>query len=118
MVEGVEPRSVLAHYGITAYRQCKVRCPVHDESRPSCSVDPVRGLINCFGCGWQGDVIKLVMEIEGLVFRDAVEFAKGLSHPGGAAVAPVADGPRGGLFGGAGDSAGGGGKVSPWDRLG
>jgi DNA primase len=48
-------------------------CPFHDERSPSFSVDPQKNLYHCFGCGVGGDVIKFVMEKEGLGFVEAVE---------------------------------------------
>lgn len=47
-------------------------CPFHTEKTPSFGVNP-RGFYKCFGCGAGGDVIKFVMEIEGLSFWEAVK---------------------------------------------
>jgi DNA primase catalytic core len=48
------------------------RCPFHDDRTPSFSVDDSRGLYYCFGCGAGGDIIKFLMETEGLTFPEAV----------------------------------------------
>lgn len=48
------------------------RCPFHEERTPSFHVNDSKGLYNCFGCGAHGDVIRLVGELEGLPFLDAV----------------------------------------------
>ncbi len=48
-------------------------CPFHDEKSPSFNVTPARGMYFCFGCGVGGDVIKFVMEIDGLGFTETVE---------------------------------------------
>ena len=48
-------------------------CPFHDEKSPSFNVTPARGLFHCFGCGVGGDVIKFLMEIDGLGFTETVE---------------------------------------------
>ena len=48
-------------------------CPFHTEKTPSFSVQPEKGYYHCFGCGAGGDVIKFLMEKEGLGFIEAVE---------------------------------------------
>ncbi len=48
-------------------------CPFHDEKSPSFNVTPARGMYYCFGCGAGGDVIKFVMEMDGLGFSETVE---------------------------------------------
>ncbi len=52
------------------------RCPFHDDKNPSLSVDPVKGLYHCFGCGESGDAIDLVRKIRNLSFREAVSYLK------------------------------------------
>lgn len=45
-------------------------CPFHRESTASFAV--YEDHAHCFGCGWHGDVIKFVMDMEGLDFMGAV----------------------------------------------
>ncbi len=47
-------------------------CPFHQEKTPSFSVDTVKGLYHCFGCGAGGDVFNFIMEIENISFPEAV----------------------------------------------
>ncbi len=47
-------------------------CPFHTEKTPSFSVHSVHQFYKCFGCGAGGDVIKFVMEMDGLTFWEAV----------------------------------------------
>lgn len=48
-------------------------CPFHKEKTPSFSVDPLRGLYYCFGCGAGGDAIRLHMQSTGDDFPQAIE---------------------------------------------
>jgi DNA primase len=50
------------------------RCPFHDERTPSFTVEPVKKVYHCFGCGAGGDVIKFVRETENLDFAGAIEW--------------------------------------------
>ncbi len=54
-------------------RHHKGLCPFHSEKTPSFMVNEEMGLYKCFGCGQGGDVIKFLMEIEGIEFREALE---------------------------------------------
>jgi DNA primase len=68
-------RAVLAHYGIAVVGQgdqTKVRCPFHDDARPSCSVNLAKGLFHCFagGCGASGNVLDFVHRMETLRASD------------------------------------------------
>lgn len=49
-------------------------CPFHSEKTPSFSVSADKQIYHCFGCGKGGGVINFIMEVEGLGYRDAVEF--------------------------------------------
>ncbi len=60
-------RAVLAHYGLSVIGQgdqARIRCPFHDDERPSCSVNLTERLWNCHaGCG-SGNVLDLVHKME------------------------------------------------------
>jgi DNA primase len=60
-------RAVLNHYGITPRGkgdQVKIPCPFHDDVEPSCSVNHVKRVYNCFGCHAGGNVLEFVHEME------------------------------------------------------
>lgn len=48
-------------------------CPFHAEKTPSFSVHAARQFYHCFGCHASGDVLKFVMEIEGVSFYEALK---------------------------------------------
>ncbi len=48
------------------------RCPFHDDSNPSLSIDLVRGLFICFGCGVKGSVYDFHMRLHSLGFKEAL----------------------------------------------
>ena len=50
----------------------KALCPFHNEKTPSFNVNPVKQMFYCFGCHKGGDVIKFVMEKEGVDFLNAI----------------------------------------------
>ena len=55
-----------------AGREWKGCCPFHNEKTPSFYVNEDKGFYHCFGCAAHGDVIRFVVEQEGLRFPDAV----------------------------------------------
>jgi DNA primase len=56
----------------SAYRYTGL-CPFHSEKTPSFSVNASKQFYYCFGCHARGDVLKFVMEIEGVGFYDALK---------------------------------------------
>ncbi len=49
------------------------RCPFHNEKTASFSVEPVKQIFHCFGCGKGGNVIHFIMGIENLDFPEALK---------------------------------------------
>jgi DNA primase len=78
--KGVDIVSLFSSFGVHLEKKGKSwmgRCPWHEDSTPSLSVDQEKGLYNCFGCGESGDAFDLVMKERGLDFPSAVKFLKG-----------------------------------------
>jgi DNA primase len=48
-------------------------CPFHNEKTPSFTVHAVHQFYKCFSCGAGGDVVKFVMEKEGISFYEALK---------------------------------------------
>lgn len=47
-------------------------CPFHNDHNPSFTVSPEKQMFYCFGCKEGGDVIKFLMKIEHLSYREAL----------------------------------------------
>ncbi len=47
-------------------------CPFHGDKNPSFSVNPIKNLWQCFGCGAGGDVIRFVELFDQVDFKEAV----------------------------------------------
>ena len=56
----------------SAYRYTGL-CPFHSEKTPSFSVHASKQFYHCFGCHAHGDVLKFVMDIEGVSFYEALK---------------------------------------------
>ena len=70
------------------------RCLFHEDRNPSMSVNAAKGVYHCFSCGAGGNLFKLVAEMEGLSFREAVAFLAdeaGIELPRGGALGPGKD---------------------------
>ncbi|MCH9754158.1 MAG: DNA primase [Alphaproteobacteria bacterium] len=50
------------------------RCPFHNESTPSFSVNDTKRFYHCFGCGANGDVISFIEKTQNLDFHAAVKY--------------------------------------------
>ena len=64
---------MLAHYGIEEHwprtgkrDQIKIICPFHDDHKPSCGVNLVKEVYNCFACDAGGNALDFVAHMEGL----------------------------------------------------
>ena len=70
MVDLVQAKTELRRSGGTSFSGL---CPFHDERSPSFSVDGVKKVFHCFGCGEGGDLFRFVELTEGVTFREALE---------------------------------------------
>src|SRR3954454_5258934 len=71
-------RVVLTHYGITPvsqHEQTRIRCPFHDDERPSCTVNLTAGVFSCkaAGCGVEGGLLDFVQRKEASSLPKAAE---------------------------------------------
>jgi DNA primase len=57
--------TVLQHYGHKPDRNHMLRCPFHEDDKPSLKIYPQTDSFHCFGCGKSGDVIEFCSLKEG-----------------------------------------------------
>jgi DNA primase len=58
-------QTVLQHYGHKPDRNHMLRCPFHEDDKPSMKIYPQTDSFHCFGCGKSGDVIEFCSLKEG-----------------------------------------------------
>jgi DNA primase catalytic core len=78
--KSVDIIALFASFGVELSKKGKSytgRCPWHEDSTPSLSVDRDKGLYHCFGCGESGDVVSLVEKMRGVGFREALAYLAG-----------------------------------------
>lgn len=67
IVEIIAPHATLKRAG----KRLTGLCPFHQDTAPSFTVDPDKGLWHCFGCGAGGNVFHFLMRAENLTFAEA-----------------------------------------------
>lgn len=70
----VDPLTVFSHYISLkkAGNRYRALCPFHSEKTPSFYAGE-NGMFHCFGCGLGGDVIKFVMLMEKMDFKECIQ---------------------------------------------
>jgi DNA primase len=63
-------REVAERYGLRFNSAGFALCPFHSERTPSFKIHNGRG--HCFGCGWHGDAIDFVQQLQGIGREEAV----------------------------------------------
>lgn len=74
---------VLLYYKLiydTAQAIQKIICPIHEDVRPSMSIDLYEGRYYCFGCGISGTAVDFVMEHEHIKEWDACRKVAHIIH--------------------------------------
>jgi DNA primase len=79
----IEP--ILRHYGAehvpgerSGWR--KMRCPFHDDTTASASVNNQYNSFKCHSCPVWGDAYQIVMQVEGVSFAQAKSIAQGIAE--------------------------------------
>ena len=81
---------VVRHFGgeVKEGRNVSVRCCMHDDSRKSAVIDTYNNLYFCHTCGKGGNAVNVIMELENMGFKDAVERAEEIATRGGHTLQP------------------------------
>ena len=68
---------IIRFYGgeVKEGRNVSVRCCIHNDTRRSAVMDTYGNLYFCHTCGKGGSAVDIIMEKEGIGFKDAVERA-------------------------------------------
>lgn len=79
---------IVQHYGgeVREGRNVSVKCCMHDDTRRSAVINTYDNLYFCHTCGKGGTAVQIVMEKEGLNFKDALERANEIATTGGYSV--------------------------------
>ena len=57
--------AVLNHYGLKPDKNGMVKCPFHQDDKPSMKIYPATNTFNCFGCDKNGDQVEFCTLKEG-----------------------------------------------------
>jgi DNA primase len=78
--------AILEHYGATVPTRngwAKMKCPFHNDSHASAAVNLQDNLFKCHGCQYKGSGYKIIMDKEGVSFREAISIAEGILNQSG-----------------------------------
>lgn len=73
--------AVFEHYGLPepGYGERPMKCPSHDDSHPSASVNRTEGVWFCHACGSGGTAAQIVMDREHVTYVEAMQFISTLT---------------------------------------
>ena len=79
---------VVRHFGgeVREGLNISVRCCMHDDSRKSAVIDTYNNLYYCHTCGKGGNAVNVIMELENVGFKDALERANEICAGSGGAI--------------------------------
>jgi len=70
--------TVLAHYNLKPDRNNQIKCPFHEDDKPSCRIYADTNTFHCFGCNTTGDQIEFIEKYEKCSKHEAILKAKQL----------------------------------------
>lgn len=63
---------VLSHYHLKPDRSNHIKCPFHEDDKPSCRIYPETNTFHCFGCNATGDQIEFIEKYEKCSKHEAI----------------------------------------------
>ncbi len=63
---------VLSHYNLKPDRSNHIKCPFHEDDKPSCRIYPETNTFHCFGCNATGDQIEFIEKYEKCSKHEAI----------------------------------------------
>lgn len=81
--------AILEHYGATVPTRngwAKMKCPFHNDSHASAAVNLEQNIFKCHGCQYKGSGYNIIMQKEGISFREAISIAEGILNSCGQAL--------------------------------
>ena len=70
--------TVLSHYNLKPDRSNHIKCPFHEDDKPSCRIYADTNTFHCFGCNATGDQIEFIEKYEKCSKHEAILKAKQL----------------------------------------
>ena len=73
--------AILEHYGATVPTRngwAKMKCPFHNDAHASAAVNLQQNIFKCHGCQYKGSGYNIIMQKEGIGFREAIIIAEGI----------------------------------------
>lgn len=70
-------QTILEHYGLKVNKN-KCTCPFHNDSHPSMSIHPNKGIAKCFACGASGNSISFIKKYENEINHNPISFKEAM----------------------------------------
>lgn len=86
MMEKPDISVILEHYGATVPTRrgwFSIKCPFHDDRHNSATVNLDENAFCCFACQTKGDGYAIIMQKEGVKFREAISITEGIFNKSG-----------------------------------
>lgn len=70
-------QTILEYYGLKIIKN-KCICPFHNDSHPSMSIHPSKGIAKCFSCGASGNAISFIQKYENEINHNPITFKQAM----------------------------------------